>query len=137
VDTTSATTSSTGSRSGSASRTRRRSSTSIGSAGGSTGKLLWPGFGENIRVLSWILGRVEGTASARETPIGSVPSQSALDVGDLDLGADQLEQLLAVDREEWLAEDSFEYLSGLGTRLPKFLMTEHRALVERLKSGNS
>jgi phosphoenolpyruvate carboxykinase (GTP) len=103
------------------------------------GKYLWPGFGDNIRVLDWILKRVDGAASARATPIGSVPSAGALDLSGLDMTPDRLERLLAVDPSEWLreAERNGIFLNRFGSRLPRTLANEHRALVERLEKMRS
>ncbi|HZU82988.1 MAG TPA: phosphoenolpyruvate carboxykinase (GTP), partial [Polyangiaceae bacterium] len=70
-----------------------------------SGRWLWPGYGENSRVLKWIVGRVDGTAAAAETPIGFVPTTSALDTDGLRLGhPDDLDELLRVDVEDWHAE---------------------------------
>src|SRR3954470_15501915 len=71
---------------------------------GADGDLLWPGYGENSRVLKWIVERVEGRADAEETVIGLVPAQSALDIEGLDLTPEQMAKALAVDPEEWRAE---------------------------------
>src|SRR3712207_2181001 len=69
------------------------------------GSFLWPGYGENSRVLKWIVERVEGTAPAKETPIGHVPAEGALDLSGLDeLTPETLAKALAVDPEEWKAE---------------------------------
>jgi phosphoenolpyruvate carboxykinase (GTP) len=71
---------------------------------GHDGRFLWPGFGENLRVLMWMIDRVKGTAGAAETPIGLVPAEGALNVEGLGLGRADVERLLAVDRDEWAAE---------------------------------
>src|SRR5690606_32684742 len=68
------------------------------------GSFLWPGFGENSRVLKWIVGRLEGTADAVETPVGFVPTPESLDLAGLDLPREKLEAALRVDEEEWRAE---------------------------------
>jgi len=98
------------------------------------GKWLWPGFGENSRVLKWIVGRLEGTAEGVETPIGILPSKDALDLDGLDVPADDLETLLSVDPEIWRQEAGLipEFFARFGDRLPKQLHEEHAALVERL-----
>ena len=92
---------------------------------------LWPGFGENSRVLKWIFGRCEGTAKAIETPIGSLPTQDALDLDGLDLDAEDLQELLGVNREGWLQELPLirEYFAQFGDRLPVALSD----LVDRLE----
>jgi phosphoenolpyruvate carboxykinase (GTP) len=98
------------------------------------GKFVWPGFGENSRVLKWIVGRINGKAEANETAIGNVPTKEALDTDGLSLSDDALELLLTVDNEAWRGEaalipDNYE---RFGDRLPQQLWEEHRALVERL-----
>ena len=70
----------------------------------SDGKYVWPGFGENSRVLKWISERLDGAAAAVDTPIGRLPSREALDVDSLDLTDDQLDLLLTVDVEAWREE---------------------------------
>ena len=100
---------------------------------GDDGKFMWPGFGDNLRVLEWILKRVEGTAGAMETPIGHVPHVADLNIRGLDLHPAALEQLLHVDREGWQAELQAigEYLSGYGERAPSGLLAER----ERIAAG--
>src|SRR5690242_2354856 len=71
---------------------------------GDDGRFLWPGFGENSRVLKWVVERIEGRGGAVETPIGYVPTPDALDVSGLDITTDELELVLRVDPEEWKAE---------------------------------
>ena len=97
------------------------------------GRFLWPGFGENLRVLRWIIERCAGTAGAIETPIGFLPEAGAIDLAGLDVRPETLEQLLAVDPAQWRIEfESIgEYLDGYGDRLPKAL----RAELERAVSG--
>ncbi len=68
------------------------------------GSFLWPGFGENLRVIEWILDRCRGEADAVKTPIGYVPTPESLDLTGLDLTHEDLEQLLSVDRDQWFAE---------------------------------
>jgi len=101
---------------------------------GDDGRYLWPGFGENIRVLKWIFDRLSGRARGRQTPIGVVPHAAELDVDGLDVGADRLDALLAVDREAWSQEArrASAFLSSFGDRLPAGLKIEHRLLVKRL-----
>jgi phosphoenolpyruvate carboxykinase (GTP) len=98
------------------------------------GKFLWPGFGENTRVLRWIHGRVHGTAAGRESPIGVLPAEGALDLEGLDLNPSAMEELLAVDREAWLAEvnDQEGFLKEFGGRMPEGILSEHAALKRRL-----
>ena len=87
----------------------------------SSGKYLWPGFGENIRVLKWIFSRVAGVVGTRETPIGLVPSDGSLDLSRLDLTSETLDRLMAVDVGEWLEEArrSEDFLAKFGDRLPR------------------
>jgi len=98
------------------------------------GKFLWPGYGENLRVLSWIIDRCQGTAPARETAIGYLPSPADLDTRSLDLPAGAMEELLTVNRDLWVEEMKGvgEYLRQFGSRLPKTLQEEHAAAVARL-----
>ena len=98
------------------------------------GRFLWPGFGENLRVLEWIIGRCEGTAEAVETPIGWLPAPGAINTAGLDLPAGTLEELLAVDEEAWRAEfaDIGEYLDSFDERTPADLKAELADVVRRL-----
>jgi len=99
-----------------------------------SGRYLWPGFGDNIRVLQWIFDRLSGKASGQETPIGVVPRQEELDVEGLDLSPDRLRELLAVDREAWSQETRRvgEFLRSFGDRLPSALRNEQAVQVKRL-----
>ena len=99
------------------------------------GGWLWPGFGENSRVLKWIVERVSGEGEAVETPIGYVPAPGAVDVGGLDVTDDQMEELLHVDTEEWLNEITLirEHYERFGEKLPKTLSDELDALEARLR----
>ncbi|WP_030483498.1 phosphoenolpyruvate carboxykinase (GTP) [Nocardioides aequoreus] len=98
------------------------------------GGFLWPGFGENSRVLKWVLERIDGQAAAVETPIGHVPTPDALDVEGLDLSREQLEAALDVDVEEWRAEipQITEWFEKFGDDLPAVLWTELDGLKARL-----
>jgi phosphoenolpyruvate carboxykinase (GTP) len=102
------------------------------------GDFLWPGFGENGRVLAWIFGRCEGTAKATETPIGSLPADGSLDLSGLDdVSPEDLAELLRVDAEGWLSElpKIREYYEQFGSHLPKELFAELDALKERLEAA--
>ncbi|MET7395044.1 phosphoenolpyruvate carboxykinase (GTP) [Dactylosporangium sp. NPDC005572] len=101
---------------------------------GDDGRFLWPGFGENSRVLKWVVERIEGTAAAIETPIGHVPTPDALDVDGLDLSADDLAAVLHVDLDEWRAEvpQVAEWFTKFGDKLPGVLWAELDALKARL-----
>ena len=96
------------------------------------GKFLWPGFGENSRVLKWVFERCEGVAEAVDTPIGRLPTRASLHLEGLDIGEDALATLLQVDVEGWLEEIPLihEYYDQFGEHLPP----ELRAQVEALKS---
>ena len=92
----------TGSRSAAArARSCRRSSWSTGSARTTSGRFLWPGFGENSRVLAWVFERCDDAGGAQETPIGRVPAEGALDTEGLDIAPEEVAKLLDVDPEEW------------------------------------
>ncbi|MCF6522051.1 phosphoenolpyruvate carboxykinase (GTP) [Streptomyces sp. JJ36] len=98
------------------------------------GKFVWPGFGENSRVLKWIVGRLNGEAEGVETPIGVLPTKEALDTEGLEISAEELDFLLTVDRDVWRDEASLvpEHLNTFGDHTPKELWDEYRALVQRL-----
>jgi phosphoenolpyruvate carboxykinase (GTP) len=100
------------------------------------GGFLWPGFGENSRVLKWVIERLEGTAAAVETPIGLVPAPGALDIDGLDLTEDQVREALAVDPEEWKSEipQIEEWFEKFGDQLPGVLWTELDDLKARLEA---
>ncbi|MGY1454492.1 phosphoenolpyruvate carboxykinase (GTP) [Streptomyces sp. SS8] len=98
------------------------------------GRFVWPGFGENSRVLKWIVGRLNGEAEGVETPIGVVPAKSALDTDGLALPEADLEFLLKVDEKVWREEAALipEHLNTFGDHTPKEMWDEYHALVERL-----
>ena len=99
------------------------------------GGWLWPGFGENSRVLKWIVERVSGKGEAVETPIGYVPAPGAVDISGLEVTDEQMEELLHVDTEEWLNEIALirEHYERFGEKLPKALSDELDALEARLR----
>jgi phosphoenolpyruvate carboxykinase (GTP) len=98
------------------------------------GKFLWPGFGENSRVLAWIFRRCEGTADAVETEIGFVPPASAIDTEGLEISSDAMSQLLAVEPDAWKQQlpQMHEHYARFGDRLPKEITAQLEALEERL-----
>jgi phosphoenolpyruvate carboxykinase (GTP) len=98
------------------------------------GGFLWPGFGENSRVLKWVVERMEGTAEAAETPIGYVPTLESLDLDGLDVSRDEVAAALAVDRDEWRAElpSINAWFEQFGDKLPTVLWTELDGLKARL-----
>ncbi len=101
---------------------------------GVDGRFLWPGFGENLRVLEWMLARVEGSASGMDTPIGTLPRPNELNLAGLKLAPGALDELLAVDRPGWQAELAAigEYLAGFAPRLPPKLHAEQQRVVAAL-----
>jgi phosphoenolpyruvate carboxykinase (GTP) len=101
---------------------------------GEDGRFLWPGFGENSRVLKWAVERIEGTAPATETPIGYVPTADDLDLDGLDVPLADIEAALTVDVEEWKAELPLieEWFEKVGERLPTSMRDELEALKLRL-----
>jgi phosphoenolpyruvate carboxykinase (GTP) len=98
------------------------------------GRYLWPGFGENSRVLKWICERVEGTASAQKTPIGNLPTEESLDTDGLNVSREALEALTAVDCDGWKKEaaDIENYYAKFGDRLPAALTKQLEELKQRL-----
>ncbi|MGA2028966.1 MAG: phosphoenolpyruvate carboxykinase (GTP) [Verrucomicrobiota bacterium] len=101
---------------------------------GADGKYLWPGFGENSRVLKWVCERVEGTGKAQKTAIGYLPTPDALDLSGLNLPTDDVKELLAVDKLGWQNEiaDVTANYAKFGRHLPKQLSEQLNALRKRL-----
>jgi phosphoenolpyruvate carboxykinase (GTP) len=99
------------------------------------GKFLWPGYGENSRVLKWIFERCNGTARAVDTPIGRLPGSEDLDTQGLDIAPASIAKLLNVDTQGWLAEIPLinQFFDGFGDRLPQALRKEVSRLEQRLK----
>jgi phosphoenolpyruvate carboxykinase (GTP) len=97
---------------------------------GNDGKFLWPGYGENLRVLEWIIGRCVGGAGAQETAIGHVPRVDDLDLTGLGLSRSAASELLAVDAAGWRDEmDSIgDYLDSYGARMPQRLRDEQQRI---------
>jgi phosphoenolpyruvate carboxykinase (GTP) len=102
------------------------------------GRFIWPGFGENLRVLRWVRDQVRGQnrSGTRETPIGIVPTGTGLDVDGLGLSDEAVAELLSVDQDEWLqeAEAQGSFLQQFGAHLPPELAGQHRALLTRLSA---
>ncbi|WP_374118455.1 phosphoenolpyruvate carboxykinase (GTP) [Streptomyces sp. 8L] len=98
------------------------------------GSFVWPGFGENSRVLKWIVERLDGTADGVATPIGTLPTRDAIDTEGLGLSEDDLDLLLTVDKEIWREEAGLipAHLATFGDHAPAALWDEYRALVQRL-----
>jgi phosphoenolpyruvate carboxykinase (GTP) len=103
------------------------------------GKFLWPGYGENVRVLKWMLDRIEGRAGASETPIGCVPTPSSLTLDGLSISRDKLNELLAVNPDDWAEEEQAiaKFFDKFGDRLPPPIRDEQRALASRLGALSS
>jgi phosphoenolpyruvate carboxykinase (GTP) len=100
------------------------------------GKFVWPGYGENTRVLKWIFERLDGSAEAKDTPIGRLPTKAALDVSGMTISDEALDLLLSVDGDVWAEEASLipPHYEKFGARLPQALWDEQRALVARLQA---
>ncbi len=98
------------------------------------GKFMWPGFGDNLRVLKWIFDRCEGKVGAQDSAIGYLPHTQDLDVSGLNMDVAALEQLLAIDTDAWRHEmtDIGKYLHDFGQRTPARLREEHADVVKRL-----
>ena len=102
------------------------------------GKFLWPGFGENLRVLRWIIDRCENRVAGIETPIGVLPDPRDIDVTGLDVAEETMETLLSINAEQWQEEMSSvgEYLEGFGERLPDDLQQEHQRIVDAMNEAS-
>jgi len=103
------------------------------------GHFLWPGYGENIRVLEWMIGRIHGDADARATVLGRVPAPASIDLSGLGLGDGAYDELFEVDRDAWAseAEEHRRFLSEFGPRLPDAVLREHAALLKRIEAARS
>ena len=104
---------------------------------GDDARFLWPGFGQNMRVLQWIISRCEGQDKAVRTPIGWIPTKDSLRTENLGMSPEQLEQLFAMDIEGWRSalRGQAEFFTSFGDRLPKELREEHEALGKRLEQA--
>jgi phosphoenolpyruvate carboxykinase (GTP) len=102
------------------------------------GKFLWPGYGENSRVLKWIFERLSETSGVKETPIGATPALDSLDLTGLDISSDDLEKLTGVVVEEWQEEviKIEEWFKSIGEKLPATLWTELDNLKLKLNSAS-
>jgi phosphoenolpyruvate carboxykinase (GTP) len=103
------------------------------------GRFLWPGFGENSRVLAWVFRRCDDAAEAVDTPIGRVPAAGALDLDGVDVSPEALEELLRVEPADWEAQlpQVHEHFAQFGDRLPPALRAELDALERRLADGSA
>jgi phosphoenolpyruvate carboxykinase (GTP) len=104
---------------------------------GDDGSFLWPGFGDNARVLAWILDRVEGRAAATASPVGWIPAEDALDLEGSGVTDEQRAQLFAIDPEAGLAEadDAERFFAGFGDRVPSAVHAQLAELRDRLRAG--
>jgi len=96
---------------------------------------MWPGFGDNIRVLEWIIKRVTGTASAEKTPIGNIPSKKGLNLDGLKISESDIAKLFEVKLDEWKDEldDTKKFLDTFGKSMPSEILDEHNKLAKQLK----
>jgi phosphoenolpyruvate carboxykinase (GTP) len=97
------------------------------------GKFIWPGFGENIRVLKWIIERVNNRVSAKETALGLIPNLEDLNVEGLDIPEDKLKKLFEINNSEWQAEtkDIEKFFNQFGKHTPAEIWQEYKTLSER------
>ena len=104
---------------------------------GDDGKFLWPGFGENLRVIQWILERCEGRGNAVETPIGFIPEAGDLQGSGMDLSDEAIRELLTIDNEEWRKEYEAiaEYFTEYGDRLPERIKKVHGRILGNLEKA--
>lgn len=100
------------------------------------GRFVWPGFGDNARVLKWIAERIDGEAEALDTPVGRTPTRDALDLDGLDMSDEALATLLDVDAEIWTEEAALipDFYARFGDRLPQALWDQHAGLTRRLNA---
>ncbi len=100
------------------------------------GDFLWPGYGENLRVLKWVLDRIDGRAQGHQTPVGIVPAAADLDLTGLEIAPRQLQEALAINPDEWKSEmeSAGEFLRKIGPTLPASLLEKHREITARLGS---
>jgi len=100
------------------------------------GQFLWPGFGENLRVLQWIIQRCKGEVDAKETAIGYLPAQEGVDISDLNIDPKVWESLTSINDDQWRNEmnEFGTYLDSFGDRLPQKLRDQHQQVVQALAS---
>ena len=100
------------------------------------GKFMWPGFGENMRVLAWIVGRCQGKLDARETPIGFLPNVEDIDINGIDVSPETMQALLSVDPAKWEEETLAigEYFEEFGDRMPEAILAELAKISSALQS---
>ena len=98
------------------------------------GKFLWPGYGDNVRVLQWIVGRIRGTAHAVDTPVGAIPAPGAIDLAGTDVTPARLAAALAVNGDEWrqALDDLGGFYRQFGSRVPGPILRAHEDTLRRL-----
>ena len=103
------------------------------------GKIIWPGFGENSRVLKWITERVDGKVGAEKTIVGNTARAEDLDLTGLETSLDEVKEVLAVDPAEWASDvdDNAEYLNFLGSRVPDEVLEQFEALKSRIEEASA
>jgi phosphoenolpyruvate carboxykinase (GTP) len=103
---------------------------------GCDGKFLWPGFAENIRVLDWIIGRLDDTNEGNASPVGTVPQSGELNTAGIDVDESTLEELFEIDSEAWTkeVESIREFFGEFGGRMPNQLLDELAKLEARVKA---
>jgi phosphoenolpyruvate carboxykinase (GTP) len=101
------------------------------------GKFLWPGFGDNLRVLRWIIDRCNDRLPARETPVGLLPRAGDIDISGLKVSPEAMHELLHIEPALWQQEieNIGEYLRGFGDRLPKQLLEQLAQVEKRLEAA--
>ncbi|MDP3804285.1 MAG: phosphoenolpyruvate carboxykinase domain-containing protein, partial [Candidatus Omnitrophota bacterium] len=101
------------------------------------GSFLWPGFGENIRVLKWVVDRVNNQVDARETAIGYIPHLKDLDLDGLNISKENLEKLFEINPKEWQeeTEDIEKFLKSFGGRMPQEIWREFNEMKSKLRGG--
>jgi phosphoenolpyruvate carboxykinase (GTP) len=102
------------------------------------GKFLWPGFGENMRVLKWVVDRARLRVGGQETPFGWVPKAGDLDLSGLDISSDQVDQATSIDLDEWKAElqSHQEFFEKLGPTMPEVLQLQRKMFLSRIDTLN-
>lgn len=101
---------------------------------GEDGRFQWPGFGQNMRVLEWIINRCQGKAEAVDSPIGAIPAADAINTEGLEISSETMKDLLSISTDDWKAECEGigEYFAQFGDHLPEEMKNQHAALAERL-----
>ena len=102
-------------------------------------KYIWPGFGENLRVLDWIIKRCQKNVDAKEMPIGFLPNNNDINTSGLNISEETMDELFAINQDQWLKEmDSIEdFFKEYGDRMPSQLFDEHKKVVDSLKEYSS